>query len=274
MDPRLSHELVSEMLNLCKPPVRRRARPMIRRHDQEKRHATYFPSKASFNSKWNFADDESTWEFSASMAPIARSDSTDTCSSSSSSPAQDIVLRYRVGMPLQAVLSGSSSVSASSDVTDTSWETAPQAPFTDSSSITCDSASSITSEQGPPVPEKDDLKAINRRSRCEALLDTLEEAMDAMKKDGRDENERLVCHRPGCRDTVRDVRALMYHLHIHNIHDESLKCPTCDAQFASSFQMSFHRCQNQDTRLRTPPASPIKDGFFRVLSKISRLPPA
>lgn len=264
MDPRLSHELVSEMMQFYKPPVRNtvRTRPIIRQHDQQKRHATYFPSKASFDTKWNFSsDDESTWEFSAPVAHIARSSSTDTCSSTSSTPAQEIALRYRAGMPLQAVLTGSSSASSSSNSSETSWKTAP-----------LDEAS-VTSEQGPAVPEKDELKAIHRQSRCDALLDTLEEAMDAMKRDGQGENDRLVCHRPGCRDTVRGVRALMYHLHIHNIHDQSFKCPSCDKHFEGAFQMGFHRCQTQGTQLRSPPVSPIKEGFFRVLGKISRQPP-
>ncbi|KAG5642905.1 hypothetical protein DXG03_001912 [Asterophora parasitica] len=272
MDPRLSHELVSELINLSKPPVRSavRTRPVIRQHDREKRHATYFPSKASFHTKWNFADDESTWEFSAPVAPMVRCDSTDTCSSSSSTAAQDIAFRYRAGMPLKAVLTGSSSVSVLSDESDSTWETAPlgdSSPTTDFGSESVIDSASAVSEQGPPVPEKDDLKAIQRHSRSEALMDTLEEAMDAMQRAGCTEDDRLVCHRPGCRDTLRDVKALMYHLHIHNIHDEILKCPSCDAQFVSSFTMSFHRCQNQEARLRSPPASPIRGASISVTVK-------
>jgi len=44
--------------------------------------------------------------------------------------------------------------------------------------------------------------------------------MAAMKTHGLGENDYLVCHRPGCRDTLRDVKALTYHLQIHNIHDQ------------------------------------------------------
>ncbi|GLB40702.1 hypothetical protein LshimejAT787_0805730 [Lyophyllum shimeji] len=265
MDPRLSHELVSEMMQLYKPPVRNavRTRPMVRQHNPEKRHATYFPSKASFDAKWNFSsDDESTWEFSAPVAHIARSLSTDTCSSTSSTPAQEIAMRYRAGLPLQAVLTGSSSTSSSSEDSDASWQTAPL------------DDESVTSEQVSPVADKNEPKAIHRQSRCDALLDALEEAMHAMKKAGRGENDRLVCHRPGCRDIVRDVRALMYHLHIHNIHDQSLTCPSCGRHFDGSFQMGSHRCLTQGpySHLRSPPVSPIKEGFFRVLGKVPRLP--
>ncbi|KAF8072201.1 hypothetical protein FPV67DRAFT_925840 [Lyophyllum atratum] len=276
MNPRASHELVAEMITFCKPPVRNlaRSRAVVKQYDQEKRHATYFPSKASFDTKWNFSDDDdSTWEFSAPMGLITRSSSTDTCSSTSSTPAQEIALRFRAGMPLQAVLTGSRSVSSASEYSDASWETAPLGTSSDASPENGPlDDTSITLEQGPPVPEKDELKAIYRQSRCDALLDTLEEAMDSMKQDGRAEDERLVCHRPGCRDTVRDVRALMYHLHIHNIHDQSFKCSSCDRKFDSAFHMGLHRCSNQASQLRSPPASPMKEGFFRVLGKIARLP--
>ncbi|KAG5653226.1 hypothetical protein H0H81_001609 [Sphagnurus paluster] len=226
MATRLSHELVAKVpINFCEPPAVRdavRTRPLIRQHDPTKRQGTYFPSKAIFNTKWNFADDNSTWEFSAT---VARSASTDTCSSSSScsTPAQEIVLRYRSRMSLD----GSSVESLSSGATSSgdSWETAPLHSNNGETGYHYDYAYSIYSEvgsedQGLPAPEKDEARVTYRQSRADALLATFSEAMEAMKKDGRNEKDRLVCHRPGCRDTVRDVEALMYHLHIHNIHDE------------------------------------------------------
>jgi hypothetical protein len=56
--------------------------------------------------------------------------------------------------------------------------------------------------------------------RYEFVCDQREEAMAAMNKYGLSEHDGIVCHRPGCRDTLRDVKALMFHLHIHNIHDQ------------------------------------------------------
>ncbi|KAG6825323.1 hypothetical protein H0H93_000848, partial [Arthromyces matolae] len=50
-------------------------------------------------------DEDSTWEFSAPAPPIARNSSTDSCSSTTTSAAQDIAIRYRAGMPLEKVLS-------------------------------------------------------------------------------------------------------------------------------------------------------------------------
>jgi len=44
--------------------------------------------------------------------------------------------------------------------------------------------------------------------------------MAVMKQHGKGEHDTLVCHRPGCRDALHGVKALMYHLHIHDIHKE------------------------------------------------------
>lgn len=60
-----------------------------------KRFAAYFPSKASLYSKYLDSDNESTWEFSASEYPPSRSSSATSCSTSGSTPAQEIVIRYR-----------------------------------------------------------------------------------------------------------------------------------------------------------------------------------
>ena len=48
-----------------------------------------------------------------------------------------------------------------------------------------------------------------------------------MNECGLGEQDSLVCKRPGCRDTLRDVKALTYHLHIHNIHDRLVRFLTC-----------------------------------------------
>ncbi len=67
-----------------------------------KRHAIYIPQ--SFFEKARRAvaeiDDASTWEFSASIPPSAPA-ILENSSSAASSPAQEIVIRYRSGMPLQ-----------------------------------------------------------------------------------------------------------------------------------------------------------------------------
>ena len=158
MDPRTSHDLVVEMLRYCNGTVNPRDVVQKRatspnRHAHAKRHGIYFPAKASFESKWNFADDESTWEFSAPVASYPRCGSTNTFSSSSSTPAQDIVLRYRAGLP--PLLRPSTSSETSSD-SDASYRTAP---------------TNVSRSSGRSSP---DAAAINskvrhRQSRCDAL---------------------------------------------------------------------------------------------------------
>jgi hypothetical protein len=153
------HSLVEEMVNSSLDahpvqPVQRRR--VINCHDNSKRLATYFPSKVSFNTKWNFAadDDESTWEFSAPVAPSSRSSSCNTSGSASSTPAQEIIIRYRAGLSLDSLETRSSSPS---DCSDNSWEITPLDAAIDNAS---------------DVAEKD-LKAVYRQSQLDALEETV-----------------------------------------------------------------------------------------------------
>jgi len=114
-----------------------------------------------------------------------------------------------------------------------------------------------------------------------------------MNECGLGEQDSLVCKRPGCRDTLRDVKALTYHLHIHNIHDRlvrfltclskgcylsfhvlwltfcrSFACSKCDGRYETRRELTMHICQR---RLKSPPTSPIRGmpswGFiFPVIS--------
>lgn len=162
MDQRQLHSLVEEMVNYSQdaPPVQPvQRRRVINRHDHSKRLATYFPSKVSFNTKWNFTadDDESTWEFSAPVAPSSRSSSCSTSGTAHSTPAQEIVIRYRANLPLDFLERRTSS---SSDSSDDSWESAPP----ENADISFDYASVVAGG---------DLKAVYRKSQLDALEKTV-----------------------------------------------------------------------------------------------------
>ncbi|KAG5340377.1 hypothetical protein J132_05116 [Termitomyces sp. J132] len=213
MDSSLSYEIVTQLLDISMPSVRTAdftGRPRRgRSYDAEKRYATYFPSRANFDA-CNVADDQSTWEFSAPVSSFASSSSAESCSSASTTAAQEIALQYRTGTPSKAILLSSSSTSVSLEESDNTWKTAV-------------ADTSITSEfeVPPPIPKKDHLVTAQCKSfRDQELSDSLQEALDTMKQDGKDESGPFVCHRPGCRDMLRNIEAFMYHLHIHNIHDE------------------------------------------------------
>jgi hypothetical protein len=45
-----------------------------------------------------------------------------------------------------------------------------------------------------------------------------------IKSDGLERHQPVVCHRPDCRDTLPNLKALVYHLHIHNISDRRVPC--------------------------------------------------
>ncbi|KAG6865434.1 hypothetical protein C0991_002595 [Blastosporella zonata] len=233
-----------------------------RPYGAQKRHAIYFSSKASFDSKWNLAadDDESIWEYSAPVVPKERSPSTDTCSSTASSAAQEIATRYRARIPLAELRTSVSPSSEEYEESDASWTTALDNTL-------------YPPEQSPPVPKTDNLIALCCPSHGEELSGSLREAVEIMEKNGRTDNDQLVCHRPGCRDVVRNLKALTYHLHVHNIHDETLMimCHLSRKKFDYSFQLVLHCCRYEAGRIRSSPSSPLKQVFFRVLSRFTCL---
>ncbi|KAG6846127.1 hypothetical protein H0H93_015862 [Arthromyces matolae] len=57
-------------------------------------------------------------------------------------------------------------------------------------------------------------------SRANELSEARQEAWESMRRDGRNETDTIICSRPGCGDHLRNVEALMYHLHIHNLDNE------------------------------------------------------
>ena len=115
-----------------------------------KRYATYFPSKASIDAA---SDDDSTWEFKAPISPSFRSFSNTSCTSAST-PAQEIVIRYRSGMSQETRSSSPSQYSEPDN-----WE------------MTSPTALSHL-EHAPVTPDRD-LKARYRQSRYDALLNTV-----------------------------------------------------------------------------------------------------
>lgn len=155
MDPRTLHFLVDDMMRFSHvaPQPEQTAGFKV----NPKRYGAYFPSQASLDEKWHLSDNESTWEFREPMTPTSRSSSSSTCMTTCSSPAQEIALRYRAGMPLDFVRTRSSFADEADD--DASFYSAPL----DDASI---------SEYDPVIPEKE-VKAIFRQSRCDALLDTV-----------------------------------------------------------------------------------------------------
>lgn len=120
-----------------------------------KRYATYFPSKASIEAQHRDASDNgSTWEFSAPVSPPSRSSSATSGCTSGSTPAQEIVIRYRSGLSL--------------DLSDTRSSSPSQYSEPDSWEMTSTEPSDVELVVLPP---DQDMKARYRQSRHDALLD-------------------------------------------------------------------------------------------------------
>jgi hypothetical protein len=116
-----------------------------------KRYATYFPSKASIEAEHDASDGDSTWEFSAPVSHSCRSSSSTSCTSTST-PAQEIIIHYRSGMSLETRSSSPSQYSETD-----SWEMESPTALSHSEYVT---------------PDRD-IKARYRQSRYDALLNTV-----------------------------------------------------------------------------------------------------
>ncbi|KAF9037696.1 hypothetical protein BJ165DRAFT_1558644 [Panaeolus papilionaceus] len=214
MDPRLLQSLLEEVAqnsNIDQTrPGRRNGTPGV---VDPRRYAVYYnDSSSETSSSHNPNIDEdipSSWEFEA-IKPPTRNFSNVTCSSSSSTPAQDIVSAYRARSTVTSIATSVTSVSsglrrnvlaASLSRTDSGC----------SADVDFEVVDRPTSKCFNPVP-------VYRRSREVALRIEEQEAFAVMASQGASPHEQIICERPGCRETLRNVNCLTYHLHIHDMY--------------------------------------------------------
>ncbi|KAJ7814442.1 hypothetical protein B0H14DRAFT_3747713 [Mycena olivaceomarginata] len=190
-------------------------------------------------------DDISTWEF---HAPVASSPSllsrwnsdASTCASPYQTPAQDIVYRYRAGLKvdLGECSSCPESSAAKSKSYGGSFFDDDFRSFDGSSldSETCSTASSLS----VPFPSQQQVKPAFRASRANALLDIVaRKLLQVLKEDNLGE---------------QDPVALIYHLHIHNMHDRGHKCEMCGKRFESQRTLTMHNCPRLATSCPRAPS--------------------
>ncbi|KAI3609296.1 hypothetical protein WG66_010665 [Moniliophthora roreri] len=204
--PSLSFEL-DDLVRHSAPIV-----PMIYDPDT-KRHATYFPVDFDLDAQILMcaleeeADDASSFIYKSPRPSKLTSKRVETVEVIT--PAQEIVNRYRAGLKVElddsvdSVSSSGSSIlqedSSEDDFMDWDVEETPALPASPSSA--------------PHIRF--------RRSRFDELAICRAEATNEMRRSGVDEEHPLVCPRAGCRETLTDVKALTYHLHMHDIrYDE------------------------------------------------------
>ncbi|RXW20687.1 hypothetical protein EST38_g5152 [Candolleomyces aberdarensis] len=199
----------------------------------------------------------STWEFSAPAPPenSRRRSSVSAYSTMTSTPAQELASRYRAGMPLEAVLASSVSSSSQPKRATVNEYNPPLHATEYKSSVVCDA------DLGPDC----------RQSRHDALLATMSEAWGYIEAQGVGMSDNIRCGRDGCNDVLRNFEALMRHLHIHNLGPSLDICPRCNELMEDQQE---HVCQRR-SRLHSLPssglASPLKETFFRVMSKMDPL---
>ncbi|KAK7466104.1 hypothetical protein VKT23_004829 [Stygiomarasmius scandens] len=218
-----------------------------------RRHGMYFP--ANFDALGeaerlegdDITEELSTWEFSAAISIMPPKPP--RVLKSGLTPSQEIASRFRKGLSLD--LGSSSSLSlASLEVSPVSGQSSLDGYATAEEEFADDWCL-------PPRPVLDP-KVKFRQSRVDALPLYLEEAEAELRRSQHDEDVRIVCPRDGCRDTLSNVSALAYHLHLHDVdadrQNASHRCKDCDACFQTRSQLAIHACP---CRSKSAPTSPI-----------------
>ncbi|KAJ7592664.1 hypothetical protein C8J56DRAFT_1127053 [Mycena floridula] len=166
--------------------------------DRSKRNGAFFATAPDLTRYAVYDDDDadSTWEFNAPISPALVTRPKVTLNAvTGPTAAEKIALSYRSG-----------------DAVDS--ETSCSTPsFTDDD----DSSDDVADTGSEPSLFERDPKVRFRESRCEALAGFFQEAFAEMDKGHSHDGQALVCPRSGCRDTLQNVKALAYHLHLHDI---------------------------------------------------------
>jgi len=180
---------------------------------ETRRYAAYFASTTSLGKMWAAADKENRWDLvSATVEPGE---------DQRAYPARDIDIASHSKMQFTAHKPNPS----------------PNAPdATSSQGIS-------TLDTVPAAPFNRELKPRFSRSRRDGLNEAVcshfphrhfivggmtlicTQRKEALAILTECEKGTIVCPRPDCHDTVPDLKALIYHLHIHNIHDRQVLLP-------------------------------------------------
>ncbi|KAF8170439.1 hypothetical protein BJ912DRAFT_997348 [Pholiota molesta] len=199
-----------------------------------RRYGTYFSSRSSILETMGSQDSDSSWEI---VTPGADSVFEGT-------EAQRVAMMYR----LKAQYSGSCS--------DTTLESAPP-NYSDPDNLPIQGSPSqgpnelVSEKQYTSIVGSKGLKVTLDEARQRDLLAVFQEAMDTANRcstipggDGR-----VICPRSGCGNSLPNVNALTYHLHIHDIDDHLVTCPLCNNTYEYPFDM--HRCPKKSSGLRS-----------------------
>ncbi|KAF9444464.1 hypothetical protein P691DRAFT_807330 [Macrolepiota fuliginosa MF-IS2] len=228
-----------------------------------KRHAIYIPESFFERARQAIAeaDAASTWEFPATISPSTPT-SSESSSSAASSPAQDIIIRYRAGLPLP--LDGS--------------ETRSNLSIDDEDDEDDSSLVFYTPIEGPgdlqqlPIEtrvaelENTEVKLIYRQSCHQGLSRTREEALQVVQTHGLREADSIVCQRLGCSDTLRSTKDLMFHLHIHDINDGLVSCSRCHHFYENQQELDVHLCIGRRVRSFV---APFRSILTRIISRLA-----
>ncbi|KAA1477147.1 hypothetical protein DENSPDRAFT_884850 [Dentipellis sp. KUC8613] len=149
---------------------------------------------------------------------------------------------------------------------------APGSPTLPTSPISRTSVTFIADGPEPrsPLPLADESPRPGfRQSRADELEEVQQEATLRMIESGRG-MQGIPCGRPGCTDVLKDVKALTFHLHIHDIHERTAPrrwtCSSCAGSYESRRELSMHSCSRHraSSSIRCPYYNPFRVPLRRI----------
>ncbi|PBK75911.1 hypothetical protein ARMSODRAFT_1013326 [Armillaria solidipes] len=225
----------------------------------KKRYATYFSESFPdiLASLRDSDDDQSAWNFQPSpshlfLHAISRKVETEaTQRPVAFTPAQEIASSYR-RKSLSIVIPPRANYSLSIDSSE------DDTLVDDSEYCSLDDVRRDILDTDPKI-----------RLSSDDLTDFKAEAFAEMLRCQLTPEDSLVCPRPGCRDTVTNVKGLACHLHLHDIVDDRrFECNLCDGRYETNQELAMHPCPSRSI---SAPCSPVVASLYRVFAKITSL---
>ncbi|KAK0480144.1 hypothetical protein IW261DRAFT_116769 [Armillaria novae-zelandiae] len=225
----------------------------------KKRYATYFSDSFPdiLTSLRDSDDDRSEWNFNPSPSHLflhavtPKIETEATQGSVAFTPAQEIASSYRrksLSIVIPPRIDYSLSIDSSEDDTLVDdWE--------------CCSLDDVHRDIVDTDPKI--------RFSSDDLTDFKAEAFAEMLRCKLTPEDPLVCPRPGCRDTVTNVKGLACHLHLHDIvNDRRFECSLCSGRYETNQELAMHPCPSKSI---SAPCSPVVASLYRVFAKITSL---
>ncbi|KAF8626118.1 hypothetical protein AX17_006613 [Amanita inopinata Kibby_2008] len=214
-----------------------------------KRYAIYLlPSATSRDDVSLSSKASSSTQYSGPESTVSIYSTSSASRSIKDSPAQDVVNRYRAGLPVESSVSRTSSMSEDAD------------------SALSETLNACVELDHTYCFVERDITFKYRQSSQIALEEAREEALSIARKCEAVGQKEIFCQRPGCHDKLRDAKALTCHLHIHNMTDAYEVYSVSNACHGTGCHFRVQVCHMPSKHCNIFPMKSIRRIISRIMS--------